>query len=429
MLAPMKTTPLPLRKSVNHSPVAALLLILFLLRCFVLSPTALAQLSPAPDGCYSNFTTAEGCAALASLTTGAGNTALGWRSLVFNSSGSFNTGVGGGALALNNADSNTAVGAAALLLNTTGAQNVAIGTDALVFNDIGSENNAVGAFALFNNVSGSSNNAYGRDALFENIDGSHNNAFGDLALEFNTSGSFNTAVGDNALFTNVTGSFNTALGDQAGDHMVDGSENTVVGATAGTNIEIGSGNIYLGVRAGEGAPDEFDVIRIGEPNPPIPYDCYIQGIDFRNVGDGVPKQVFVTDDGKLANPASSRRFKHDIKPMDKASEVILELEPVSFHYNNDAKNIPFFGLIAEEVAKVSADLVAPDKEGKPYTVRYEQINAMLLNEFIKEHRTVQEQGATIARLENQIAAVAAGLQKVSAELELSKAAPRTAGNQ
>ena len=121
--------------------------------------------------------------------------------------------------------------------------------------------------------------------------------------------------------------------------------------------------------------------------------------------------------------------------MDKASEIILSLRPVTFHYKTDTKGTPQFGLIAEEVAKVNPALVLPDKEGKPYTVRYEAVNAMLLNEFLKEHkafvqeqRKVQEQGATIARLEKQIEALTAGLQKVSAELELSKPAPQTVLN-
>src|SRR4029077_20373645 len=121
----------------NRSTI--LLAILPVLACFALLPGARA-VNPAPDGCFPNFTTAEGCDALSSLTTGAGNKALGWRSLFLNTTGSFNTGVGGGALALNNGSSNTAVGVAALLLNTSGAQNTAVGTNSLVFNDTGSDN-------------------------------------------------------------------------------------------------------------------------------------------------------------------------------------------------------------------------------------------------------------------------------------------------
>jgi hypothetical protein len=137
---------------------------LAVLACFAFLPGAQGQLSPPPDGCYPNFTTAEGCNALSLLTTGAGNTALGWRSLFSNTDGSFNTGVGGGALVLNNGSSNTAVGAAALLLNTTGGENTAVGTDALVFNDSGTGDTAIGSNALMNSVTTSNHVCVGRDA-------------------------------------------------------------------------------------------------------------------------------------------------------------------------------------------------------------------------------------------------------------------------
>src|SRR6476620_9975919 len=106
--------------------------------------------------------------------------------------------------------------------------------------------------------------------------------------------------------------------------------------------------------------------------------------------------------------------------MNKASEASCSLNPVTFHYKNDKTNNPQFGLIAEEVAKVNPALIAVDKEGKPYSVRYQQINAMLLNEFLKEHRTVQEQGATITQLKSMVETLTAGLQKVSAQLEVSR---------
>ena len=137
--------------------------ILLTLGCFAFL-SQMQAVTPTPDGCYPGFTTAEGCGALNSLTTGAGNTGLGWRSLFLNSNGSFNTGVGAGALILNNGDSNTAVGAVALLLNTSGIQNTAVGTDAMVFNDTGSNNTAVGAFALENAISGNYITAIGANA-------------------------------------------------------------------------------------------------------------------------------------------------------------------------------------------------------------------------------------------------------------------------
>src|SRR5947207_6896428 len=188
------------------------------LACFAVLPATQA-VSPAPDGCYSNFTTAEGCDALKFLDNGIGNTGLGWEALLSTDNSSFNTAVGGGALLSNKADSNTAVGAAALLLNTTGTQNVAVGTDAMVFNDSGSFNNAVGAFALFNNDSSGHgaanfNNGLGRGALQANVDGEENDAFGDLALTANLA-SHNTAIGDDALFNNTTGRWKHRCGSRS----------------------------------------------------------------------------------------------------------------------------------------------------------------------------------------------------------------------
>jgi hypothetical protein len=138
--------------------------------------------------------------------------------------------------------------------------------------------------------------------------------------------------------------------------------------------------------------------------------------------------VVVSNNGQLGTVASSERFKKDIASMQKTSEAILALRPVTFHYRTDAENTPQFGLIAEEVAKVNPALMLFDKEGKPYTVRYDAVNAMLLNEFLKEHHTVDELKATVAKQQKQLEAVTAGLQKVSAQLELNKAAPQTVLN-
>jgi hypothetical protein len=156
----------------------------------------------------------------------------------------------------------------------------------------------------------------------------------------------------------------------------------------------------------------------------MPYDTYIAGIYGRPVGPA-PLPVVCGSDGKLTANPSSRRFKHDIKPINKASEVILALKPVSFRYNSAAEDTPWFGLIAEEVAKVSPDLVVRDNEGKPFSVRYDAVSAMLLNEFLKEHRTVQELKAIVAEQQRQIEALTAGLQKVSAQVELSNPVPQT----
>jgi hypothetical protein len=427
----MKTTILRLKHSVNR---ALLLLAPLALGCFALSPQARGQLSPPPDGCYSNFTTAEGCAALVSLTTGVANTGLGWRSLVFNSAGSFNTGAGGGALALNNADSNTAVGAAALLLNTTGTENVAVGTDALVFNDSGNFNNAIGAFALLNNTDGLGNNAFGDHALSSNIHGNGNTAIGDLALENNDSfgvstANFNTALGASALLENTDGGSNNAFGYYALSGNTAGSDNQAMGAFALVNNSTGSGNIAIGTLSGLNVTTANNVICIGHllEADNVDNSCYVGNIWGKAGGS---QAVYVNESGKLGVQVSSRRFKQDIEPMKKASEVIYSLKPVSFRYKREIERTrPLgFGLIAEDVEKVNPDLVGRDKDGRPYSVRYDLIYSMLLNEFLKEHRTVQEQGATIARLEKQVEKLTAGLQEVSAQLELSKPERQTVLN-
>ena len=432
------------------------ILITFALACFALSQRAQGVVPPPPGG-YPNFTTAAGDNALQALTLGVGNTAIGTFSLFSVTTGNFNTAVGAGALDLNTADSNTATGAAALLFNTTGTENTANGTAALEFNDTGSNNTAVGAFALFSNTTGSNNTANGVNALFSNTTGLDNTAIGFQALESNTGGGHNTAIGFHTLFSNVGvglfGGGNTAMGDRALEDNTTGSFNTAIGFNALSNNSTGNSNIALGLQAGElttgdnnidignrGVAAEDNTIRIGLEGTQT--QTFIAGI----LGNG-PFGCGVTIDpvtGQLGvgGCISSERFKKDIDSMNKASEAIFSLNPVTFHYKNDKTNIPQFGLIAEEVAKVNPALIAVDKEGKPYSVRYQQINAMLLNEFLKEHRKNEEQQATIARLKStdakqeatianqqrQIAALTAGLQRVSAQVELNKLAPQTVKN-
>jgi hypothetical protein len=439
--------------------------------CLSAAGLKIQAVSPPPDGCYNNFTTAEGCDALNSVTSGTGNTAVGWRSLFLDTIGNSNTGVGGGALALNNADSNTAVGAAALLLNTTGTENTAVGTDALVFNDSGSFNTANGMLALSSHAIGDDNTAVGNRALFSDTGGDHNTAIGSHALFFgggsgntangyqalysgggfsntavgqnslygNTGGFNNTAVGDSALTSNDTGLNNTANGVDALQFNTAGTGNTAVGLGALQGNTSGSSNIALGLNAGAslttgsnnidigniGVAAEANTIRIGDPA--VQTVTFIAGISGVMV---TGTRVVVNSSGQLGVAPSSKRFKDEIKPMDKASEAILALKPVTFRYKKelDPDRVLQFGLVAEEVEKVNPDLVARDEQGKPYTVRYEAVNAMLLSEFLKEHRKNEEQEATIARLEKKVESLSAGLQKVSARLELSKAARQTALN-
>jgi hypothetical protein len=391
--------------------IAKIVYAVLALGCFALSPKMQA-VSPAPDGGYPGFNTAEGQSALLHLTTGTYNTAVGWSSLGFLTTGSLNTGIGAVALLHNTGDQNTATGAAALLSNTNGNYNTASGGVAMLGNTTGTFNSAFGQGALYSNTTGNDNTAIGAGALFSSTTANGNTATGFQALPANTTGNSNTAIGYQALFNTTTGSFNTALGVVAGD-----------GVTTASNV-----------------------ICIGAIGHDIDNSCYIANI--RGVttqsNDAIP--VLIDSTNQLGTASSSRRYKTDIKPINKASESILALKPVSFRYKIHKDATPQYGLIAEQVAEVNPNLVIYDADGKPYTVRYDAVNAMLLNEFLKAHRTVQEQGATITQqrkdfeaaiaqqqkeIESLAATVkqqAAQIQKVNAQREVSKPAPQTVLN-
>ncbi len=402
--------------------------ILLALGCFAISQGARA-VTPAPDGFYPNFNTAEGQNALFSLTTGSANTAVGWFSLWSNAGGSFNTATGAGALLFNIADANTAFGTVALFSNTTGINNTANGVGALFTNSDGFSNTATGFHALFSNTHGFSNTAYGVDALASNTEANVNTAIGTSALVSNTTGGNNTAVGVSALASNIDQNDNTAIGFAALQMNI-GAGNVAIGSGALSNNTSGSFNI--GIRGGgnltdgifnidianDGVAGESNTTRIGI----LQNRCFISGI--REVTTGVPDAINVVIDsaGQLGTVSSSRRFKDEIKPMNQASEAILCLKPVTFHYKSDHTARPQFGLIAEEVAEVNPDLVVRDKAGEIYTVRYDQVNAMLLNEFLKEHRKVQDLEKGMVALTTQLKEQAAQIQKVSAHLEMSKRA-------
>jgi len=368
---------------IHFKQIPILLTTLASLCCEVL-PVAQAVV-PAPDGGYPGFNTAEGQNALFNLTTGVANTGNGWYSLFSNTDGSYNTAVGAGTLLFNIGDQSTGAG----------TENTALGSVALLNNSSGKQNTAVGSQALFSNTTGGRNTASGPRALYSNTDGERNTAIGYSALEINSTGYSNTAVGHHALGANVVGLFNTALGNEAGS-AITGAGNVCIGSVitgqAGVNNTTWIRNAYTGMATG--------------------------------------RAVYADSDNKIGTLSSSRRYKENIKPMDKASETLFALKPVIFRYKKqiDVSQVPCFGLIAEEVADVSPDLITRDEQGKPQTVRYDAVNAMLLNEFLKEHRKNEEQGATIARLEKQLETVTATLQKVSAQLELNKPAPQTVRN-
>ncbi len=357
-----------------------------------------------PETALPGFNTVDGDHALFSNTTGIGNSAFGWYSLFANSDGAFNTGVGAGTLALNVGNQSTG----------EGTQNTAVGAVALLLNSKGQGNTAVGASALLSNDSTGSGLA------------SFNSAFGSGALK-NNNGSENTALGVDALFNNTIGSFNTAIGGGALDANTTGSGNTGIGLNAGVGIVTADNVTAIG--AGVFAADVSNTTWIAN----------IFGVTTINT---TTAPVIVSQDGQLGTISSSARFKKDIADMGKSSEAILSLRPVTFHYKSDANAVAQFGLIAEEVEKVDPDLIIRDKEGKPYSVRYEAVNAMLLNEFLKAHKKVeqqaqqiQEQRTTIGELKKDIGLLTAQLkeqavqiQKVNAQLEMQKAGPKVANN-
>ena len=403
----------------------------FLIGLALISSGISAIAKAPPDGDQGNGNTAEGTGALSSLTTGANNTADGFQALVANSTGDSNTATGSNALVSNTtASANTADGTLALFRNTIGAANTAVGTQALTNSTVGNENSANGNSALFHNTTGNDNTANGANAGHENVTGSFNTVNGATALYFNTAGSFNVANGAFAL--------NLSTGDN----------NIAVGYAAGINLTTGGGNIDIG---NQGVTGESSTIRIGTVGNQVA--TFIAGINNATVAGTT---VLIDVNGQLGTILSSRRFKEQIKPMDAASEVILALKPVTFRYTNelDPKGIAQFGLVAEEVEKVNPALVVRDAEGKVYSVRYEAINAMLLNEFLKEHHKVQELETNLAQLKSAIArqekdlrttaaqqqeeiklltanlkAQGSQIQKVSAQIEASKPALQVVGNQ
>ena len=383
----------------TNVPSPRKLAFLLTIACCALLPAAFA-VDPPPDGGYPGSNTAEGEDALFSLTTGVDNTAIGFQTLYANTTASFNT----------------AVGYHVLLDNTSGGFNTAIGTGALANNTIGSDNTASGALALANATIGNFNTANGFSAL-----------------QNTTTGSNNTAEGQNALMSNVAGSNNTAVGQSALSKNAAGTSNIAVGTSAGSSLTSGSNNIYL---AALGASAESNVMRLGKNG--VQKNTYIAGVSGVTVAGGIG--MVIDSGGHIGTSTSSARYKEQIKPMEKASEAILSLKPVTFRYHKelDPAGIPQFGLVAEEVEKVNPDLVARDEQGKPYTVRYEAVNAMLLNEFLKEHRKVEEQALEVKSLkramtqqqaENKemmalLKEQAAQIQKVSNQLRLQASPSR-----
>ena len=306
-------------------------------------------------------------------------------------------------------DRNTALGEYALSSNDSGSDNTAVGFDALYSNIDGNSNTAVGSFALISNTTGQVNTAVGSGAMPANTSGVANSGFGVNALNSNTIGGHNTALGYQALFANVSGNNNTSVGANALGNAT-GSGNIALGRQAGLNITNGTNNIHIG----NAAPgNESNTIRIGNTQTAT----YLAGVNGATASSGV--QVYVDAAGKLGTVTSSKRFKEDVRDMGEASDALMLLRPVTFHYKapyDDGSRLLQYGLIAEEVAKVAPDLVQYDLTGKPFTVRYHALNAMLVNELQKQHAKVEEQAAELARQKAQIEEQEARLQRLEALL-------------
>ena len=384
-----------------------------------------------------DFNTANGTFALFSNTTGGANTAMGASALLFNTEGDDNTAVGAGALLNNTATGNTAIGSDALSNNITGGTleniqgidigpNVAVGWQALESNTVASANTAVGYQALHSFTTGPAGfehiglcTAVGFQALANATgDGIANNAFGFQALLNNTDGAGNTAIGLATLLSNTTGSSNVAIG-----------------GNALSNNTVGNSNTALGFNAGAAVTTASNVICIGSFGQNVDDSCFIANIFGATSASGIG--VFINSNGQLGTTTSSQRFKEEIKPMNRASEALFSLKPVAFRYKKeiDSAGTPQFGLVAEEVEKVNPDLVVRDKDGKAYSVRYDQVNAMLLNEFLKEHNAFLEERSKVQQLEAALEAVNARLkeqdariEKVTAQLEVNKQAPTLVQN-
>ncbi len=427
--------------------------------CFGLCQQVQSATDTPDPGSLPTSNTADGQGALGSLTTGLYNSAFGFLSVLSLSDANFDTGVGAGALLVDNGGENTAVGAGALFSNTTG-----------------SDNTAVGAFALFNSTTAGLNVAVGDSALVSfngttAFDGA-NTALGSIALSAETSGEENVAVGRRALESLVSGSNNVAVGWRAGDNYTGGETNNIC-IGSGTGGTAGESNaIRIGDSASSGGIDVINnstlanVVTIG-PGLSTQGITILTLLGFGNVSIGNGLQtttgastcniggifnqtppagshgVVVGPNNQLADATlSSRRFKKDIAPIDKMSEGILALRPVTFHWKTDNTNEPEFGLVAEEVAEVNLNWITRNPQGEISGVRYETIPILLLNEFLKEHKKVEEQQANIAELKSTVAQQqkgmevltaqlkeqAAQIQKVSAQLEVNKPASKVVVN-
>jgi Chaperone of endosialidase len=331
------------------------------------------------------------------------NTTTGESTLITNTTGNYNAAFGNNALERNTqGNHNTAAGFFALNSNTTGSDNAALGYTALNFNSTGKDNVATGAFALESNTLGNSNAALGAYALTANTTGVENTASGMKSLFSNQTGGQNTAAGFYALYQS-TGSRNTAIGMRALNYLTTGEQNIALGYEAGYNVAAGGNNIEIGAK---GDKDDAQTIRLGTQD--TQKQAFIAGIFGATASGGVP--VVITPTGQLGTVTSSARFKRDIRAMGNVTTTLMALRPVTFEYRADLDPTatPQFGLIAEEVAKVAPALVIRDSAQQPYTVRYDAVNAMLLQQVQQQQQTITEQQKALQELSARVAVLEKG---------------------
>ena len=390
---------------------------------------------------YGDDNTGIGTNALASLYDAFGNTAVGSQALSTDTYTSYNTAVGYQALngitgfahsdntavgyrAMANADSYAcvAIGVDALAVNT-GQLNTAVGKNAMLNNTTGQNNTAVGWSSMAHNTVGSNNAAVGLNAMSNNTSGSTNSVLGSYSAPYNTTGSNLVSIGFQSLYANTTGSNNTVVGTNAMAANISGSNNISLGWNAGSNLTTGDGNIDIG---NPGVIGDAGVTRIGTDGTQIA--TYMAGIV--NSPLAVATGIGITADGRLGVRGSSARLKEQIERMSRQSESIFNLCPVTFRYKKDLdpKSTPQCGLVAEDVAKINPELVLRDPAGEPLTVRYDEVNVMLLNEFLKEHKRVEAQGKEIAELKTALASQAELLQKINARFGAAASTARLVEN-
>ena len=443
--------------SINRSPLRCGFFTMTIALCwFALSPPLKAV--DCPSTCTAaGGNTGLGVNALTSVNPGAGginNTAVGTNALTADTGGFYNVAVGSGALANNiSGNFNMAIGAEALNQNNANF-NLAIGFRVAFQNTIGNHLTGIGAAAMRNNTTAGFNTAVGADALRENTSTELNVAVGDSALtSFNgtaaTDGA-NTALGSIALVTLTSGQENVAVGRRALENSTSGSNNTSLGWRSGDGVLTGDGNTCIGSSTCTNTSSADNVVCIGQNSAGENFSnrAYIPNVGQFTQNFVVGNVEFVTvrlSDGKLGHTVSSRRYKDDIKPMGDASELIYKLKPVSFRYKKTPEyqgdNLDY-GLIAEDVAEIDPKLAIRDGKGQIESLRYVAIYNMMLNEFLKEHKKVEEQQASIADLKSTVALQqkemqvltaqlkeqAAQIQKVSAQVEASKPAPKVVAN-